>query len=57
MQTLIVEEGRTLGKKIRKIKKEIEYKNLDKETLLKKIKERYRDWEKNKKRTRKIQNR
>ena len=35
---LIKEEERTLGKKIRKIKKEIEYKNLDKETLLKKIK-------------------
>ena len=35
----IKEEERTLGKKIRKIKKEIEYKNLDKETLLKKIKE------------------
>ena len=32
-------EERTLGKKIRKIKKEIEYKNLDKETLLKKIEE------------------
>ena len=35
----IKEEERTLGKKIRKIKKEIEYKNLDKETILKKIKE------------------
>ena len=35
----IKEEERILGKKIRKIKKEIEYKNLDKETLLKKIKE------------------
>lgn len=35
----IKEEERTLGKKIRKIKKEIEYRNLDKETLLKKIKE------------------
>lgn len=34
----IKEEERILGKKIRKIKKEIEYKNLDKETLLKKIK-------------------
>lgn len=36
---LIKEKERTLGKKIRKIKKEIEYKNLDKKTLLKKIKE------------------
>lgn len=35
---LIKEKERTLGKKIRKIKKEIEYKNLDKETILKKIK-------------------
>lgn len=35
----IKEKERILGKKIRKIKKEIEYKNLDKETLLKKIKE------------------
>lgn len=35
----IKEEERTLGKKIRKIKKGIEYKNLDKEILLKKIKE------------------
>lgn len=34
----IKEEERTLGKKIRKIKKGIEYRNLDKETLLKKIK-------------------
>ena len=32
----IKEEERALGGKIRKIKKEIEYKNLDKETLLKK---------------------
>ena len=35
----IKEEERTLAKKIRKIKKEIEYRNLDKETLLKKIEE------------------
>ena len=35
----IREEERTQNKKIRKIKKEIAYKNLDKETLLKKIKE------------------
>ena len=35
----IKEEERALEKKIRKIKKEIEYKNLNKETLLKKIKE------------------
>lgn len=34
----IKEKERILGKKIRKIKKEIEYKNLDKEALLKKIK-------------------
>lgn len=34
----IKEEERTLRKKIRRIKKEIEYKNLDKETLLKKMK-------------------
>lgn len=34
----IKEEERAIRKKIRKIKKEIEYKNLDKETLLKKIK-------------------
>ena len=34
----IKEEERTLEKKLRRIKKEVEYKNLDKETLLKKIK-------------------
>ena len=33
----IKEKEKTLGKKIREIKKGIEYKNLDKETLLKKI--------------------
>lgn len=36
---LIKEKERILGRKIRKIKKGIEYKNLDKETLSKKIKE------------------
>ena len=55
----IKEEERILGKKIRRAKKEIKYKNLDKETLLKKIKisekraikeqEKYRIANKNKK--------